>query len=245
MMPIKAVLFDLGGTLLHYDRPGVDFKALEGQGLHRVYHLLRHDGQPLPSPDTFVQVMNTHFQRIAGGGTQGNTDDALRSGLATMGIQLDAATWQVCIAALYEPITEIVQPIAGVREVMSTLHQAGYRLGLVSNTLWPAHLHDQHLRIHGLIDFLPVRMYSWQTGWRKPDPAIFRYAAQKTGVVPDETVFVGDRLANDVAGAHAAGMRAILVEVPFREEYDDHIRPDARLHNLSELPAVLAQWSEC
>lgn len=44
---------------------------------------------------------------------------------------------------------------------------------------------------------------------RKPNPMLFEMAAARLGLHPQDIWFVGDRLDTDVAGARAAGMRAI------------------------------------
>ena len=171
-MSVRAVIFDLGGTLLAYGQPGEAMTALAQQGLRRVYHLLRHDGQPLPSPETFQRIIEDHYQRIARRGGPGNTDDMLRAGLTAMGITPDPGLWQMCIRAMYAPLHEIVRPIPAARETLVTLHREGCRLGLLSNTFWPGYVHDEQLGRFGLMDLLPVRIYSSETPWHKPDPRI-------------------------------------------------------------------------
>ena len=61
---------------------------------------------------------------------------------------------------------------------------------------------------------LPV-IDSAVVGAAKPDPRIFHAALARAGVAPDEAVHVGDTLANDVAGARAAGITPIHFD-PFR-----------------------------
>jgi putative hydrolase of the HAD superfamily len=75
-------------------------------------------------------------------------------------------------------------------------------------------------------------------GWRKPSPHIFQAALAALQADPETTVHVGDRLREDVDGAHAAGMRAIRL----REHHDDpdpDQRADAVLDRLAGLPALL------
>ena len=57
---------------------------------------------------------------------------------------------------------------------------------------------------------------------------------------PAESVFVGDRVNDDIAGAKGVGMRAVLTH-EFREEDvpDDELRPDAVIDRLEELPGVI------
>jgi len=54
-------------------------------------------------------------------------------------------------------------------------------------------------------------------------------------------VFVGDRLVDDIAGAQAVGMRAVLTR-QYRSEEPDSIAPDAVIEHITELPGVLARF---
>jgi hypothetical protein len=73
----------------------------------------------------------------------------------------------------------------------------------------------------------------------KPDPRMFHTALERVGAGADETVFVGDRLLDDVTGARGVGMRTVLTH-RFRQEDDPDVVPDALIASLGELPAVLS-----
>ncbi len=84
---------------------------------------------------------------------------------------------------------------------------------------------------------------SGELGIGKPDPRIFQSALHGIGVPADQAVVVGDSLPRDVAGARAAGIRAIWVD---RGDDFGESRgatpaiPDARITRLSELRAALS-----
>ena len=86
-------------------------------------------------------------------------------------------------------------------------------------------MHDVDLSRFGLLEYLPVRVYSCVVGVVKPHPNIYRQALDKLDVVPAEAVFVGDKLAVDIAGPQKIGMRAVLVASPYRIEEDPQIAP--------------------
>jgi putative hydrolase of the HAD superfamily len=79
---------------------------------------------------------------------------------------------------------------------------------------------------------------SVEAGIGKPDPELFRIAARRLGVEPGDAVMVGDSLARDVAGAKAAGMRAVWIDRKLWDERESP-QPDARIERLSDLPAAL------
>ncbi|MBB6735149.1 HAD family hydrolase [Cohnella sp. CBP 2801] len=98
---------------------------------------------------------------------------------------------------------------------------------------------------HGKIDRLGIRedfdviLVSEEAGVKKPDPRIFAMATDRLGVRPEECVFVGDHPANDIEGAHRAGMRTIWLQVnqPWREGLS--ARPLRSIRRLAELLEVL------
>jgi len=117
--------------------------------------------------------------------------------------------------------------------VLRELKARGYRLGVVSN--WEEWL-DQLLAALGMSDVFEVIVASGSFGRAKPDPSIFWEALRALDVRPDAAVHVGDSLRDDVCGAQAAGIRAILVDR--RDRF-----PDAgveRVLSLSELLSILA-----
>ena len=103
-------------------------------------------------------------------------------------------------------------------------------------------MHDADLERFGLLEYLPVRVYSCVYGMAKPHPGIYRQALDRLDVAPAEAFFVGDKLRVDVAGPQKIGMRAILVASPYRTEFDPEITPDARIQSIDELPALLDAW---
>jgi FMN phosphatase YigB (HAD superfamily) len=75
-------------------------------------------------------------------------------------------------------------------------------------------------------------------GLEKPDPAIFRAALERAGVTPAEAIHVGDSPSADVHGAHAAGIRPILLDRRRRYTVDE-VGDATVIDSLAELPALL------
>jgi len=90
--------------------------------------------------------------------------------------------------------------------LLEALRDRDLRVGLVSNAFDPPHLLHRDLEQMGVAQRLDVAVFSSEVGWRKPHPAIFERALEAIGVDPEATLFVGDTLATDVAGAKAFGM---------------------------------------
>jgi putative hydrolase of the HAD superfamily len=95
-----------------------------------------------------------------------------------------------------------------VPEVLDALRARGLRLGVISN--WDTRL-PELLRQLDLARRLDVLAYSSAVGVEKPDSRIFRRALRELGVEPRAALHVGDSRLEDLEGAIAAGMRALLL----------------------------------
>ena len=113
--------------------------------------------------------------------------------------------------------------------VLEELRAAELRLGLVSNGIRDLNEFVAHHRLD--VDAI---VGSRAHGYVKPHPTIFQSALQQLGVDAPAAVMVGDSLEEDIAGARALGMRAILIDRENR-----HPNVDERLTDLYGLPAAL------
>ncbi len=100
-------------------------------------------------------------------------------------------------------------PFPDAPQGLADLRERGHRLVVVSN--WDCSLPDW-LGPTGLLDLVDGVVTSADAGAAKPHPAVFRKALSLAGVDGAGAVHVGDSLDNDVAGARALGIRAILVQ---------------------------------
>jgi len=95
----------------------------------------------------------------------------------------------------------------GAREVVERARRAGWRVAVVSN--WSHALEP-------LLGDLGVRpdavLSSAVEGLEKPDPELFHRALRRVGARAEGSLHAGDSLENDVLGARAAGLEAVLVD---------------------------------
>jgi HAD superfamily hydrolase (TIGR01549 family) len=134
---------------------------------------------------------------------------------------------------------------ADCHETLSRLKEMGLYLSAVSNA------DENHLQ--PLVE--RGQLHRWLTHWTsseaaqscKPDRLFFEIALQKSGLAPEEVVFVGDSLEQDILGAHNVGLGTVLIT-----EYDalapmhtgrEVPEPDYRITRLSELPGLIEGFS--
>jgi putative hydrolase of the HAD superfamily len=248
MRAIQAVLFDLGGTLLHYDQPPEhSIEALHERALRSFLSKVIEAGAKVPDPEMAMRAIARVAAALEAKAARTyhayTAENAIREGLEALGIEIRPKAWEAGLEAYYATISATARPVEGdVRAVLAELTAQGRVLGLVSNTLWSAEVHDSDLARFGLLEYLPVRAYSYHVGVVKPHPSIYRQALDQLDMAPAEAAFVGDRLDVDVAGPQKIGMRAIRVSSPYRQEEDPEVQPDAHIQSLAELPALLETW---
>ena len=94
--------------------------------------------------------------------------------------------------------------------------------------------------VQGFAGLMRSMVVSAEEGWRKPHPSLFQKAMRELGVAPAESIFVGDSPWHDIAGAHGAGMRAVLTRQYVARPYSDaDPQPDAVIDHVRELPGVI------
>lgn len=167
--------------------------------------------------------------------------DVERRAFAALGLHIDDDLRDRCSRIAQEAWFQGVRAYPEVAEVLGALRAGGLRLGICSNAAYrPASMRDQ-VRHVGIRDLVDAAVFSSEVGWRKPSPRIFGAALVALGATATSTVFVGDRLREDVGGAHGAGMRAVLVERRPEQARDATAaeQPDAVITSLRELPALV------
>jgi HAD superfamily hydrolase (TIGR01509 family) len=97
----------------------------------------------------------------------------------------------------------------GAREALEEFHRCGVPMGVVSNCAFGQEVLRYELEKYGLAKYLAFIMVSAEYAVRKPNLLLFETAAARLGIAPEDLWFIGDRLDFDVAGAKAAGMKAV------------------------------------
>ena len=200
---IRAVLFDLDDTL--FDHRGCARSAL--QGLHAA--------NPCFVSTAFEEFERWHgrlldelHQQVLAGRL--GLDDARRERFRRLfeaaGVSPDEELVAAAASAYRESYLAARRAIAGAAGLLPLVRRRA-RVGIVSNNLLEEQ--QEKLRHCGLDPHVDVLVVSEETGMSKPDPRIFHIALDRLGCAPEHAVMIGDSWSADVAGARAAGIRAI------------------------------------
>jgi HAD superfamily hydrolase (TIGR01509 family) len=131
---------------------------------------------------------------------------------------------------LWESVPDEVQP------ALAALRARGFKLVVVSNANGRLRYLFDRLGLSGSLDAL---FDSYDEGVEKPDPRFFRRALERTGAEAQSTIHVGDFYHIDVAGARAAGITPVLLDVAGLYPECDCLR----VRSLSELVNALSVLS--
>jgi putative hydrolase of the HAD superfamily len=240
---IQAVIFDLDDTLIDWSGQGQVYYDVVRPHVDNMHQHLAAAGHPVPDPDTFStcfrETVADQWRQVRETWSGISFESALQRCLATLGV--DPST--VDLTAVMQAYD--ARPVPGVVlfpdtiPVLRALHQRGYLLGLVTNSMMPMWMRDAELSAYELLPYLDFRVSSGDIGYLKPHPEIFRHVVELLQIRPEEAVFVGDRPVNDIAGANEAGMISVLISPPHLNRELNGVQPDYIIKQLSELLPIL------
>ena len=241
--PIEAVLLDYGHTLIYFDeRP---HSALLG-AYEKINRLLADTlEREVPAAQVMIekvsQAVDAEIQRDYAAGREEEVEIAAIYDVALRGIglALEPAVIERVMELEQEGWLNSVHIGPDVVSTLEALQAQGLRLGLVSNAAYLPRLMKAQLAALGLARYFAGITFSSEIGVRKPHPAIYQDALVKVGVEPARTLFVGDRVREDVQGPKSLGMRAVLTR-EWRQEEDPGLA-DFVITRFGELPTVIGR----
>jgi HAD superfamily hydrolase (TIGR01549 family) len=237
---IKAVLFDLGETLLDFGK--VKTTQLFRQGARLSYDYLKSSGQPVGSFEYYCwsNLIALRFRHFISNITKNdiNSSALLRHIGTKKGIKFDAEQWRHFAWLWYEPLSKLAKTDPKIKETLISLKGLGLKLGILSNTFVNANSLEKHMKQLGILDFFSVRMYSYQFDFRKPDLRIFKIAAERIGETAENILYVGDRIDMDIEPALKIGMQPVL-KTAYTNAGKTTPNGAWKINQISELPALI------
>jgi HAD superfamily hydrolase (TIGR01549 family) len=238
----KAVIFDLGNTLIYFD---ADWQQVYPLADRALLNSLRASGIELD--DAFGQVfrerLEKYYREREMEFIEYTTQSVLRSLLEEWGVK-DAPEEAIrrALTELHAVSQDHWQPEDDMMSTLRKLKDENYRLGMISNA-------GDDADVQTLVDkakirpFFDIILTSAAQGIRKPNPEIFYTMLEYWGLLAFQVAMVGDTLGADILGAKNAGIFSIWItrraNTPANQAHQDSIKPDQRIAKLSELPGLL------
>jgi len=228
----KAVLLDLGNTLIHFFEIS-EFPQILKRCIAEVYNFLHHKN-----------LVNLSYKEIWKRVNQENYENSdysvrplenrlikifnLKSSIRSSNLIID-----IC-RCFMKPIFDQSHCYKDTLPALREIKIKGFKTAIVSNTTWgsPSNLWRKELKRFGLDPYIDVTVFCRDVGWRKPARQIFEYTLEKLKTKPEECIFVGDDPRWDILGPKAVGITPILIDRNGIQRHDEKTR---YIKNLIEL----------
>lgn len=238
---IKGIIFDLGYTLIDYKESG--WPEIRQEALESGYSKLRSYNIDLPDFDTFVSEYHTRKEdyriRAYDSMLGWKITDAVRELLDEFKINDSSRFSQIFIESVY--LIERKQMIVdkGITDTLKTLKNRKYKIGIISNTIYPAFLHEKDLERFGWKGYFDFQIYSSHEKYRKPHPSIFETGIKQMSLPAEKIIYVGDRYRMDALGSQKAGLIPVIKYCKKQSYPSPWPKNIPLILNISELPDLL------
>ncbi len=214
MLPVQAIFFDIGDTLVFDDPPLRE----------RLATTVRLVGLPVDQarlPAAFrageAFSVGQYIEGVAWDDPDSLREAMVRVFLALNLSPLDEETWPKFLESFAAiPFERYVHPHA--LALLQELKRRGFVVGAISD--WETTLPDLLQKL-GIAPFLDALAVSEIVGVTKPDPLLFQDALRQANAPPETSLHVGDWYELDVCGARSVGMQALLFDWPGRRPDTD------------------------
>lgn len=215
---IKAVIFDLDGTLLNRKESLENF-------INEQYERLHHLFSSIPK-DKFI----SRFLELDNNGYVWK--DKVYEQLITE-FNLSQVSWEMLLQDYLEQFKYHCVGFPHIVDMLEDLKNNNIALGMITNGFTRFQL--DNIEALGIEKYFQVILVSEAEGMKKPNPEIFLKALSKLEVKPSESIYIGDHPKNDVEAAQTIGMKAIWKK---NEEFSMK-EADAIIENYLELPLII------
>ncbi len=270
---IKAVIFDIYGTLLVSASDDVEKARTYSPNLRTAlgeagYLILKKQEAEINKAMEFMlglfvsNIKRHHFRKRKRGVKYSEINIrhiwlevlnlAIRNHLIAKTIQSKPDN----LAIIFDLLSNKIFPMPGMKDVVQQLEKSGKHLGIISNAQFYTPIGLNYLLSGNLgekdsVQFFDpaLLVFSYQLQRAKPDFGLFERLLKslktKYGVLPHESVYVGNDMFKDIFPAHRCGMKTVLFagdkrSIRLREDRDEltGIVPDAIITELYQLPGL-------
>lgn len=203
---IKAVLFDLDGTLLPMDQE----LHLKTYFKHLSAYMIPHGYEPR---DFIDNMMKSTYLMLKNDGSRTNEEVFWNSFESIYGdkVKDDRLIVDSFYKKAYAPVGEVCGFNPEASKTVSSLRERGYTVVLATSPLFPRVAVEERLKWAGLSweDFDIVTTYE-NSHWTKPAAGYYREICEKLSLLPEECLMVGNDVSDDMP-ASDTGMKVFLL----------------------------------
>jgi HAD superfamily hydrolase (TIGR01549 family) len=233
-LTIKALLFDLGGTLVHRN---VDDHIADEAAVKDIVDYMNSKGFGVDQ-ESFLEKYWSHYRRLNEYRENFMIEIPMAVWLSELlydacGENLDFKLLSKAEKAIVDARVEsaILQP--KTIEILETL-SSQYSLGIITNTS-SEQVPDRVLVRLKLNRFFDYVITSSEIGVRKPYPGIFFHIIREMLIRPEEALFIGDSIKHDIVGSNLVNMKSCLIGQKGLELSNISHKPNLSIMNLNEL----------
>ena len=209
---IKAIFFDLDGTLRHSVPHGgdvfSDYAVTLGlrANLEDRLRAVRWEHLYWASSADLREDLLAHSGETENFWIEYSRRRLIALGAAPEWALTYAPKVSIHMGAEYRPQSIVPDD---VRKTLAELKHKGYLMAVLSNRDKPF---TDVLESHHIIEFFDFAMAGGEVDSYKPDPGLFEHALKRTGLNPQEAMYVGDNYFADVVGSRRAGLVPVLYD---------------------------------
>jgi len=235
-VPLKAMIFDLDGTLCEYRiKP---FDALRLTLSHEGFDAWMTSNRTVFNPNFFSEKLKSVWQEgqdLAQAGqvnafAYGASTETVRRMLAHAGLPQERLK-----PLLDTYLATMLDHLSLFQDAARVMRALFGQCGLALLTNGPSHLQWAKIDRLGIRPWFTEIVVSDDVGVRKPDPRIFQILLQRLGLSAAQTLYVGDTLQYDVLGATRAGVSSVWFNPRAKPPSPDYPTPAATITHLEQL----------
>lgn len=215
---IKAVLFDLDGTLLNRDD---SVQKFIGDQYERLKNILGH----IPK-----EIYTSRFLELDSRGYVWK-DKVYQQLIAEFNIK--GITWEGLLQDYLLEFKNHCVPFPNLKSMLEALKARSILLGIITNGR--GQFQFDNIVALGIEKYFETILISEWEGMKKPNPEIFEKAIKQLNVLANESVFIGDHPENDIKAARKVGMKTIWK----KDIYWNDVEAEFSIEDLSEIPIII------
>jgi len=220
---IKAVIFDLDGTLLNRDESVKKF-------IDNQYERLNKWVNHIPKEKYITRFIELDHRGYV-------WKDKVYQQL-TEELEITSVTWEDLLQDYISQFKNNCIPFPNLFEMLEELRKNNLNLGIITNGIGQFQM--DNIKALGIEKYFQTILVSEWEGLKKPDPNIFLRALKQLDVLPDQSVYVGDHPENDVKAAQNLGIQGIWK----KDIQWNNFTTDLILDDLGQLPLIISNISK-